>query len=482
MRLMVVMLLCLLSAAALAACAGSPDDDDAAAAPDDDTDDDQSVDDDTLDDDAIDDDAVDDDLTDDDTADDDVAGPFCADFERYWHTLDERYAYFIEKNIDWDAVYSAQRDAACAEVDVAAFQLRLAAVTAALGDSHTWSSLNRVPAARQPARDATGVCLQRDAAGVHLSHLTAEAQSAGLWLGDRVVALDGEAVDAVLARARSWEGCSTDQCCDRWVLPYVDRYARGPQQVVYTVERDGEQMEIPLARNGSAWYGTCQSDPLREFLADAAGTYVHAKPIGDDLAYVQLTNLNDGYQEAILRELDAALAAFADRDGLVFDVRDNHGGSDLVAMAVLARFLGEVIWPVHVRYKLGPAHDSFTPWIPEPILPGLAPTSQPVVLLVNGGCLSAADFFVAGASLVPSFTLLGTTSCGGTGAPDHDVLPISQTTYYFSQMQRRYVPTWEQIEGRGIDPDIVVEPDPADLAAGIDTQLAAAIAWLRAGR
>ena len=40
--------------------------------------------------------------------------------------------------------------------------------------------------------------------------------------------------------------------------------------------------------------------------------------------------------------------------------------------------------------------------------------------------------------------------------------------------------TGEQIEGVGIQPDIIVEQDAADLAAGVDTQLEAAIALLRA--
>jgi len=51
------------------------------------------------------------------------------------------------------------------------------------------------------------------------------------------------------------------------------------------------------------------------------------------------------------RQLDAALAAFADRDGLIFDARFNHGRSDLAALAELARFAEEWLWPVLFRYK-----------------------------------------------------------------------------------------------------------------------------------
>jgi len=80
---------------------------------------------------------------------------------------------------------------------------------------------------------------------------------------------------------------------------------------------------------------------------------------------------------------------------------------------------------------------------------------------------------------VPTFTLLGTTSCGGTGAPRYEVLPDSGISFYYSQMQRKYLATGKQIEGFGVAPDIEVVQDADDLAAGIDTQIQAAIALLR---
>jgi C-terminal processing protease CtpA/Prc len=423
-----------------------------------------------------DDDDNDNDNNDDDN--DDSEGPYYQDYLRYWRTMDQGYAYFIEKDVDWDAVYAATAPLARQIDNVADFQLLLARTTAALRDSHTFSELSAVPANRAPARPSTGVCLVRANGLVFLSRLTAEAEAAGMRLGDEVTALDGEFPDDVLAHAADWEGCSTRQCCDAWRLPHADRYSAGRDEVEFSLRRDGAPFTATLVRAG-AGEGVCAPQPTLDFQASCEGTHVKRRWIDADLGYVALASLDEAWADPIAAELDLALAIFAGADGLIFDARRNRGGSDLVAMRVLARFLDEVVWPVVVRYKDGPAHDDFTPWVPEPLLPGLDPWRKPVVFLIDGGCISAADFLVAGASLVPAFTLMGVTSCGATGAPRYDTLPDSHTTYYYSQMQRRYLPTGEQIEGLGVSPDVYIELDRDDLAAGLDTQIEAAIAFLR---
>ncbi|MDP8255484.1 MAG: S41 family peptidase [Candidatus Alcyoniella australis] len=454
--------------ACLACCQGADDDDDVM--------DDSSDDDDVVDDD--DDQPDDDDLGDDDQPDDDDDdGPFYADFLRFWQTMDQGYAYFTHKSIDWDAAFERYAPLARVQNDRAQFSLLIAQITASLGDSHTWSTLAGVPADLLPDRTPTGVCLERMDGAVYVTRPS--VQAAGLEPGDEVLLIDGETPDELLERAMDWEGCSSPQCCDFWRLSHVERFSAGADQVQYTVERAGLELQFSVPRNGES-FGACTPQPLLDFLADAQGEVLRYKPLGADLGYLRLTTLNSGYEEQILSELDAALALFSGRDGIVFDARYNRGGSDLVAMSVLARFLDRIVTPAFFRYKSGPGHDDFTLWIPHPVLPGNDPNSLDVVFLINGACISAGDFFAAAASYVQSFSVLGTTSCGGTGAPRSDTLPDSGIVYRYSQMQRRYQRTGEQIEGIGVAPEYNVPSDPLDLAAGVDTQLEAAAALLRA--
>jgi C-terminal processing protease CtpA/Prc len=419
---------------------------------------------------------ADDDLND-DLDDDSCDGAFYSDFQRYRQTMDEGYAYFLVKDIDWDALIEGYQDSACNNSDPDEFALSLMEIHAKLRDSHSWVWTPDLPSERYPNRRPTGVCLHRIGPEVYISKLTDEAAGAGMRLGDEVVSLDGEPVDDVLARAVHWEGCSSAQCCDFYRLPHADRFSVGEGEVEYAIRRSGQPHEMTLARSGSGG-GLCKSEPLNRFLEDASGSVLQYKNIDDDIGYMHLSTLSDSASDEILADLDLALDLFGSR-ALIFDARYNSGGSDLVAMSVLARFLSQWISPVDFRYKLGPAHDSFTPWLPEPALPGSNSVSNRVIFLINGGCVSAADFFAAAASYVPTFELLGTTTCGGTGAPKQDTLPVSGITYSYSQMQRRYALTGEQIEGIGIAPDIFVEQDPEDLADGIDTQIMRAIELLR---
>jgi len=407
-----------------------------------------------------------------------VEGPYYQDFLRYWQTMDEGYAYFMEKGVNWDAVFNAYEPRAFAEEDLSSFRLMLAEISASLSDSHTWSSLAGVPPERQPYRPATGICLERTGGRVYVSRLTEQAGQEGVELGNEVIRIDGEAVDDVLARATKWEGCSTPHCCDFYRLPFVDRFSTGEDSVVYTLIRDDVPFEVALGRTGGG-AGSCKPNVLTDFLEDASGTILKYKSIDQDLGYIHLSTLSGGSADQILLDLDQALSDFEGLSGIIFDARYNRGGSDLTAMQVLARFLDHIVCPVSFRYKNGPGHDDFTPWIPHPVLPGREPVRTRVVFLINGACVSAADFFTAAASYVPTFTLLGTPSCGGTGAPKSDSLPESDVTYTYSQMQRIYQRTDEQIEGTGIAPDTWVEQAPGDIALGVDTQLEAAIALLR---
>ncbi|MDP8225334.1 MAG: hypothetical protein P9L99_18375 [Candidatus Lernaella stagnicola] len=286
------------------------DDDDSSPGNDDD-------DDDNNDDDNDDDDNDDDDNDDDDNDDNDTPGPYYEDFLTFWQIMDEGYAYFIEKEVDWDAVRAVYEPFAFPEDDRREFELLIAEMTALLHDSHTWAY--HASTGEQP----TGVCLERLGDDIYVSR--APEYAAGLQLGDRVLTLDGADPDDLLLEAVRYQGCSSAQCCDYYRLAHVDAYAAGTDEVVYEVERDGDVLELAVPRLGSST-SVCSAQPLVDFLEDAAGYVLRYKPIDTDLGYIRLQTLSDGYQQSILEDLDAAMAAFADRDGIVFDARYNTGG------------------------------------------------------------------------------------------------------------------------------------------------------------
>jgi hypothetical protein len=104
-------------------------------------------------------------------------------------------------------------------------------------------------------------------------------------------------------------------------------------------------------------------------------------------------------------------------------------------------------------------------------------SGRPVAVLTDEGCFSSCDIFLGAVRLAPDVTLIGTPSAGGSGRSRDFMLPGSRLTVVLSTMAS-FQPNGELYDGIGIRPTIVVERTIADMAAGRDTQKAAAIAFL----
>jgi Peptidase family S41 len=99
---------------------------------------------------------------------------------------------------------------------------------------------------------------------------------------------------------------------------------------------------------------------------------------------------------------------------------------------------------------------------------------QPVVVLMNAKCFSATDNFLAGLKGVPNVTLLGTPSSGGSSAAVE--IPLGSTPL---QLRIGTIASFQidgqLFDGRGVPPDIVVEPAPEYYIGGVDNVLAEAV-------
>ena len=190
--------------------------------------------------------------------------------------------------------------------------------------------------------------------------------------------------------------------------------------------------------------------------------------------------------------LDYLFTTFAERDGLILDVRDNGGGSISNAYRIANRFVAERTVVGYQVYKNGPAHDSFTE--PEAVVleppPGAVLWEKPVVVLTNRSSYSATNLFAA---LMVDLhedpdpdrvTLMGDTTGGGGGIPAFTeltngwVLRVSAHQFFLPGEPEDF-----NVE-LGIPPDIKVdmaplEIDPAEPENSSDTILEAALAWIR---
>ena len=100
------------------------------------------------------------------------------------------------------------------------------------------------------------------------------------------------------------------------------------------------------------------------------------------------------------------------------------------------------------------------------------------MVLINGGSFSEAERFAEIMKQIPSVTVVGETTGGGSaGGGDRFVLPNGATMSVGTYDFRRYdgIP-WETV---GVSPDVRVPQTPVHAAAGGDPQLEYALNLLR---
>ena len=152
--------------------------------------------------------------------------------------------------------------------------------------------------------------------------------------------------------------------------------------------------------------------------------------------------------------------------GLIVDVRGNLGGS--VSQMILERLARPLLNTGHVR---GEDNIRTYPWGSG----GTVVFAGPMATLINEYTMSDGDAFawcfreLERGPLIGKRTWGGVVGTGGTG-PLLDGGTVKVPQFAFADANGRWV-----IEGRGVDPDIRVENDPALLIEGLDSQLERAI-------
>lgn len=248
------------------------------------------------------------------------------------------------------------------------------------------------------------------------------AARAGLLAGDRIVAIDGEAV-------------TTEN------IELIIESIKGPRGTLvhFKVRRESNDsvLELDVAR-----------DRIRT-------PSVESERLPDNLAWIRILQ----FQERTGRELRRTLASL-DKSGdslagLVLDLRSNPGGYLDEAAEVADVFLeeGDIVTTKGraIQETTETAHH-----------PGTR-AKIPIVVLQNHGTASAAEIVAGALQDHKRATIVGTTSYGKGSV---------QTTYEFTDgsalkitIARYYTPSGRSIHGTGIEPDLVV-PAAAALLDG----------------
>ncbi len=250
-----------------------------------------------------------------------------------------------------------------------------------------------------------------------------------------------------------------------------------------------------------------------------------------DIAYFRLRRMES--DSAFIAGFAAWIQESRGAQGAIIDIRDNGGGSRLPLLTLLPHVLAEDAAPVVVtagKLKLplgcpGPECEEpeegylanrfmlpvraipegsaeraaleawlpgFTPeWVPPAtgfsdwhylvVGPAEDPVfaDKPVVILMNNGNFSASDIFLSGLKGLEGVTLVGTASSGGSARRAEYVLPNTDLAVSLATLASFQGRNGELYDGVGIEPDVVMEPEPGFFINASDLILDFAVDHIR---
>ena len=276
-----------------------------------------------------------------------VADPVL-NFEVLWQTFDQHYAFFAERNIDWDASYDTYRPKVSEDMSERDLGKVLGAMLTDLKDAHISLYAN----------------------------------------GDDVVPVDTRLETRLRTECRQRRGNGCD------LLDYADEQYDAFQGILETVYLENQ---IETGLQAQALWGKID-DRTGYFRIDAMEGFARG-------GYSTSADL-----EAIETALDDMLADIGDLPTMILDVRVNGGGHDTVAVAIANRFADQRRVFGTKRPFAGVDQAEVTDMVIEPH--DGRQFEGDVAVLISSETASAAEIFVMAMRSLPQVTLVGMATQG----------------------------------------------------------------------
>ena len=307
------------------------------------------------------------------------------DFDELWSTVAAHYAYFDEKQTDWNCVRSRYRPLAVQAQTLEEFNAVLASVLHELYDRHTVLRDQEEGTQRAPYYDML-VEKADTGARVVATFAGGSAEAAGLSVGDMIVAVNGRDIGALTAELMPRCLVEFDPDAEAYALNTAVSGIRGQPRLLRVISPEGSAREVSLPLSSG--------EDAPDF---------ETRTLEGGIGYIAIRSFAD---ETIVTRFDAALETFRDAPGLIIDVRDNGGGDTAVARPIMGRFITErAPYALMRRREAAGLSDPWTEYV-EPR--GPFTFDAPVVVLTNHWSASMAEGFPMGMRNLGRATIVGT--------------------------------------------------------------------------
>lgn len=178
----------------------------------------------------------------------------------------------------------------------------------------------------------------------------------------------------------------------------------------------------------------------------------------------------------ISARFDEALHALRSADAIVVDLRGNPGGIGGMTMGIGGHFVTE-LKPLGTMTMRGNALTfKANPRRVSPDNKRVEPFGKPLAILMDGESASTSEIFAGGMQAMGRARVIGETSAGAALPSMMERLPNGDVLQHAIADYR--LPDGGRLEGKGVVPDEVVPLTRADLLAGKDASLEAALRWI----
>jgi carboxyl-terminal processing protease len=182
---------------------------------------------------------------------------------------------------------------------------------------------------------------------------------------------------------------------------------------------------------------------------------IKSQEIEPGLGYVRIRQ----FQERTSRDLEGAIEKFEKTGrfaGLILDLRNNPGGLLSSAVEVSEKFLGDGKLVVYTEGRVRNQNMRFVAHARHAV------TDIPLVVLVNNGSASASEIVAGAVQDHGRGVVLGTQTFGKGSV--QTIIQLADGSGLRLTTAKYFTPKGRSIHGKGIAPDIVVEPPKEDSA------------------
>lgn len=347
------------------------------------------------------------------------------DFEIFWQTFNEHYAFFELEDVDWDQTYQLARDAVNSATSEEELFGIFAAMIAPLKDFHV------------------------DLVNLNLEIDFSESRKPN---AQTIAFFDFITINQI-------EMPLTEQ---QWVQ--FGQYYEFQKELTFAaiLSEVGENEEVHLNDSETIIWGRLKNNlgylMINTMDGDAIST---SGSVEDKILDLEST-------------LDSVLSDLTGMDGLIIDVRLNEGGDEFISQYILSRLTSQTFHAFSKQARLGFDRTMKQDIFIEPR--GTAQYIGPVALLTSMSSQSAAETFSLAMRERPLTILVGEATAGGFSDQLVKTLPhgllYTLSNEYFSSVDA------EEFEGLGVPVDIEQAFFTLEQReAGEDLGLQAAIDW-----